>query len=165
MTEPIEPTPTDPAPEPPPDDDAGPQTLDHARKLRSEARNLRERLHATETERDELKTDREALITRLAAAERADVLRIAADYLVDPTDIWSAQSDMAAFYDENFEQITADKVVAAAKELVTAKPHLARPNDAPPPTDRPLEGLRGGAVPEAKPKAPTWSEAIRGAGG
>ena len=180
MTEPIEPTPgdhdarqssflIDEAADPTPAGEAHiqssssdsldlPQNLDQARKLRSENRALRERVHAAET-------NLESAVTRLAAAEHAEVLRIAAEHLIDPTDIWSAQPDMRAFYDDEFGQITADKVVATAKELAAAKPHLARPAKSPPPTDRPIEGLRTGAAPEVKPKTPSWSSAIRGTGG
>lgn len=140
------------------DDTAEPQTLEQAKKLRSEARNLRARLHATET-------DLESAVTRLAASDRREAERHAATILVDPTDIWTAQPDMKAFYDDQYQDIVADKVIAAAKELAAAKPHLARPVSAPPPTDRPIEGLRGGAAPEVKPKTPTWSSAIRGTGG
>jgi hypothetical protein len=125
-----------------------PQNLDQARKLRSENKALRERAQTAET--------------RLAAAHHADVERIAGEILIDPTDVWTAQPDMSAFYDDEFGQITADKVVAVAKELAAAKPHLAKPPSAPPPTDRPIEGLRPGAAPEVKTTTPSWSSAIRG---
>ena len=163
MTEPTEPTPAeehrdDNTTFPDADDSLDlPQNLDQARKLRSENKNLRERLHIAETER-------EAAITRLAAADRREVERHAATVLIDPSDIWQ-QADTSAFFDDEFKDIVGDKVVEAAKAVIAAKPHLAKPPTAPPPTDRPIEGLRGGAAPEAKPTTPSWATAIRGQGG
>ena len=55
------------------------------------------------------------------------------------------------------------QIVAAAKALAAEKPHLARPNAAPPPSQRPIEGAPSGAThPQSKPAAPTWASAIRG---
>jgi hypothetical protein len=88
MTEPNEPTPAPVEPTEPVDDtdDAEPQTIEQARKLRSENRSLRSRLHA-------LETDYEGAVTRLAAMEHAEVERHAAEVLVDPSDVWRAQPD------------------------------------------------------------------------
>lgn len=142
-------------PTPAPDDDS-PLDLAAARKLRSENKSLRDRLRTTET-------DLEAAVTRLAAAQHAEVERLAAEHLVDPSDIWRAQPDLAAFTDEEFRSITADRVVETAKALIAEKPHLAKPvTPTAPPTDRPIEGLRSGARPEATPTETTWAQALRG---
>lgn len=138
-----------------PDDVDEPQTIEQARKLRSENRALRSRLHTAED-------DLASAVTRLAAMEHAEVERIAGEHLVDASDIWRAQPDMQAYYDDEFKTIVGDKVVETAKALAAEKPHLARPQNAPPPTNRPIEGLRSGAAPEDKPPAPSWYTALRG---
>ena len=161
MTEPIEtPTPTGgdaavdtSAPEPEADD--GPMTLAEAKKLRRENQSLRTRLHESEEQIG-------AAAAREAARDRAEVERIAAEHLIDATDIWRAQPDLAAYYDSEFHEITKDRVVETAKALAAEKPHLAKPNTAPPPTDRPIEGLRTGSAPEPKQESFSWSSALRG---
>ena len=82
--------------------------------------------------------------------------------LVEGQDIWRAQPDMDAFIDEQFHEITRDRVVETAKQLASEKPHLARPNVSPPPSQQPIESLRPGASPEVKPKPTTWAGALRG---
>jgi hypothetical protein len=155
MTEnaPSDPTPADDVI----DDDAAevPETIEQARKLRAENKNLRSRLRA-------MQTDYEAAATRLAALEHAEVERHAANYLVDPTDIWRQEPDVQSYYDAEYKQIVGDRVRAAAEAIIAAKPHLAKPQSAPPPTQRPLEGLRSGAAPEARPKPVSWSSVLRG---
>jgi hypothetical protein len=143
-----------------------------ARKLRSEARSLRQRLHAAEDEiakRDaeiaKRDTDIERLVTQAAARQRADIEAAAAEVLVDPQDVWRVDPErQQQFYDEQFGEISRDSIMAAAKELAASKPHLARPNATPPPSAQPIEGLRPGASPEVKPKATSWSAALRGTG-
>lgn len=143
------------------DDVEVPQTLEAARKLRSENRSLRQRLHAAEAANAEL----EGAATRLSALEHAEVERIAAQDLIDGSDVWTAQPDLTAFYDEEFKQVVPDRVREATQALIASKPHLARPNTTPPPSKQPLEGLRPGATPnEPKPKAHSWSSALRGTG-
>ncbi len=165
MTEPIEPmTPEDSSGDVAEVDSDEPQTIEAARKLRSENRSLRTRLRTAESEREAIKTDLEAAVTRLAAAQHSDVERHAETHLLDRTDIWRAQPDMAAFLDE-FGAVDQVKVAEAAQQLVAEKPHLARPPKSPPPTDRPLEGLRGGASPAVTPSTPSWQEFIRGHSG
>jgi hypothetical protein len=163
VTEPVEPTPAPPETADADDDtidDAvlDPRTKEALRKLRNENRSLRTRLRSTET-------DYEAAATQLAAAQHAEVKRIAAEVLVDPSDLWRAGVDMTTFVDDEFKSIVADRVVETAKALAAEKPHLAKPPTAPPPSNRPIESLRSGARPEEKPPAPTWATAIRGHGG
>ena len=151
----------EPAPEPTePDDDDAVLDMAAARKLRNENRNLRQRLHAAETANAEL----EGAATRLTALEHAEVERIAAQDLIDPSDLWSARPDLQSFYDAEFGQIVPDKVREATQALIAAKPHLAKPNTAAPPSQQPLEGLRPGASPNLQQPTPTWSSALRGTG-
>ena len=91
--------------------------------------------------------------------QHAEVERIAGTVLIDPADVWRAAPDDQQFYD-----VTADKVIEAAKKLAAEKPHLAKPPTAPPPSNRPIEGLRSGARPEEPTPTPTWADAIRGTG-
>jgi hypothetical protein len=141
------------------DDVELPQDLEAAKKLRSEAANLRRRNR-------ELEADNERLITQAAAAQRREIERTAAEVLVDPTDVWRVDPELQqSFYDTEFGEISSDHVIAAAKALIASKPHLARPNTAPPPTQRPIESLRGGASPEPKKKTEvSWSSALRRTG-
>jgi hypothetical protein len=139
-----------------------PQTIEAAKKLRSENRNLRQRLRDAERARDEVQAAREVDLAKLAEYERREVERAAATVLVDPEDIWrhTDEATQAQFNDE-FGAIVGDNVVEVAKKLAAQRPHLARPNTAPPPSDRPIEGLRGGASPEPKKTEVTWSSALR----
>ena len=137
------------------DDDDVPADTKTVRKLRHEAAGLRVRLKEAEA-------DVERLVTQNAAMQHAEVERIAGEHLVDAQDIWRAQPDVAAYYDDEFQSIVADRVVETAKALASEKPHLAKPNTAPPPSSRPIEGLRSGAMPETKPAPASWSAVIRG---
>jgi hypothetical protein len=80
-----------------------------------------------------------------------------------PSDVWQAQSDPDAFLDEEYGTVDAAKVAEAAQSLTEQKPHYAADKRvAPPPSDRPIEGLRGGATPADFKKAqPSWADAIR----
>ena len=140
------------------DDDTSPQTLEQARKLRSENRSLRTRLRTAEA-------DVERLATQAAAWQHREIERTAAEVLVDPADVWRVDPELQqSFYDDRFGEISTDGVIAAAEQLAQSKPHLAKPTNSPPPTDRPIEGLRGGASPEPKRAEVTWSSALRRAG-
>jgi hypothetical protein len=145
-------------------DDDEQMSVEEARKLRSENASLRRRLHERDEQYNTLQAEHEGTMTRLGQLERAEIERIAGEHLIDATDVWQAQPDVQAFYDEEYKQIVSDKVVETAKSIIAAKPHLARPQSAPPPSERPIEGLRPGAAPETKSKTPTWASAIRGTG-
>ncbi|BDB45385.1 MULTISPECIES: hypothetical protein [Mycobacterium] len=130
-----------------------PQNLEAAKRLRSENRNLRERLRT-------LESDYEAAVTRYDAMQMNEVQRVAAEHLIDPADIWTTGKD---FYDE-YGMPDPEKIATAATTLLTEKPHLGtnyKPTPAPP-SDRPIEGLRPGATPSdyTPEPQPTWSEAI-----
>ena len=118
-----------------------PQNLDQARKLRSENKMLRERLHAAETAAAEAGT-------YLGDMRRAEVERLAGSELIDPADLWTAHPEVDGFLTDD-GTIDPAKVTEAAQAITTAKPHLSVDNKKPPrpPSDRPVEGLRPGASP------------------
>jgi hypothetical protein len=134
------------------------RTVAALKKLRSEAKGLRDRMHVKDEEIGRLSA-------QLLAHQRADAERIASEQLLDGTDLWrhASEETQQQFVDEQFAEVIPDAVRDAAAAIVEARPHLGRPATAPPPTDRPVEGLRSGALPETKPpSAPTWAGAIRG---
>jgi hypothetical protein len=161
MTEPIdEPTPaTEPDAEDtalPDDGDDEVQDLRAMRRLRTENKRLRHELR-------EAQENYGSAAARLAAAQRREAERIAGEVLHEGSDLWRVDPELQQeFYDEEFGEVTRDRVVEAAKALAADKPHLGRPPAGPPPTDRPLEGLRGGARPEEPTPAPSWASALRG---
>ena len=60
---------------------------------------------------------------------------------------------MSAYVDDEFAgMVNADKVVEKVKQLIRDKPHLGKQLSSPPPTNRPIEGLRSGAAPPAEPR-------------
>ena len=136
--------------------------MKQVRKLRNENARLRHRLKEVEAS---MGSERESTLARLAAYEREAVERAAATTLIDGEDIWRYTDEATqAEFNDAFGAIVADNVVAAAKRVIAARPHLARPPSTPPPTDRPIESLRPGATPntgEKKP-APSWHTALRG---
>ena len=147
--------PDDDAPDDISDDDLDPRARAALQKARREAANLRSRLHEAEETIG-------AAAAREMARDRAEVERLAAEHLVDAQDIWRQEPDIQAYYDGEFQQIVGDKVREAAQAIIARSPHLARPNTAPPPSDRPIEGLRPGARAEEKQQPVTWSSALRG---
>ena len=160
-TEPREPTQPDPV-EPPDTDDLAddpamnPQTREHLQKLGIKPQPARP-----------APRNRNRSCGRHGATaeqQRAEVERIAGQVLIDPADVWRVNSDTSqAFIDAEFHKVSGDNVVEAAKALAASKPHLAKPPAGPPPSDRPIEGLRPGATPsDAKPVQPTWASALRG---
>jgi hypothetical protein len=143
MTEPTPEPETPPEPQPAPDDE--PMTVSEARKLRRESASLRARLHEAEEQLG-------AAAAVLSAYQLNEVRRIAGETLVDPDDLITRQPDMSAYIDEQFAGlVNADRVTEQAKALIAQRPHLAKPSAGPPPTDRPIEGLRSGTRPEEPP--------------
>lgn len=163
MTEPTHQSATDPAADTSARADAPangslelPENLEAARKLRTENKRLRERLR-------EMEGNYESAITRLGVLQHNEIERAAAEHLVDASDIWSAQSDPAAFLDDEYSLVDPEKVAEAAKTLLADKPHLGTNYNPtpPPPTNRPIEGLRPGAAPLAEPQpTPTWGSVL-----
>ena len=130
-----------------------PHNLDQAKNLRSENSALRQRMKAAEESFEQANT-------HLTAMRRNEVERLAADHLVDPSDLWNAHDDVNGFLTDD-GTIDVGKVAEAAQGIVSAKPHLAAEKKAsPPPSARPIEGLRSGTRPDAVTTTPTWSEAI-----
>jgi hypothetical protein len=130
-----------------------PQNLDQAKNLRSENRALRQRMKAAEE-------GFEQASAQLTAMRRNEVERVAADHLVDPSDFWNAHTDVDGFLTEA-GTVDPARVTEAAQEITAVKPHLAAPQKiTAPPSDRPVEGLRSGARPDARTSGPTWAEAI-----
>src|SRR6478672_869369 len=154
-----EPTPTDDSV----DDEA--QTIEQACKLRSENRNLRERLKAAEERANASEERYGEAAAIVSATQLAEIKRIVSESLHDPDDLLAHQPDMTAYVDEQFaSMVDADRVTEQAKELIRQRPHLGKlPTVTAPPTDRPIEGLRSGAMPAAeKPKPISWASAIHG---
>lgn len=134
-----------------------PRAREALQKARREAHSLRTRLREAEEEVG-------AAAAVVGAMQLAEVKRIAGEHLIDPDDLLTHQPDIQAYYDEEFKQIVPDRVREATQALIAARPHLGKPNTSRPPSDRPIESLRGGASPQDKPAAPSWFTAIRGAG-
>ena len=124
-----------------------PRARDALRKARNEARNLRTRLRESES-------THESDLARLAAHERSVIEQaVKAAGFYDASDFLALHPDTSDFVDE-FHEVVPDRVAEAAKAILDAKPYLGRPVG-PPPTDRPIEGLRSGALPpEDKPAKP-----------
>lgn len=128
-----------------------PAAINEIRKLRKESQRLRDRLHAAEL-------DAERAITQLGAMQHAEIERLAAEHLVDPGDVWRAGTD----FTNDLGEVDPEAIAEAAHALTAEKPHLAKPQSAPPPSDRPVEGLRPGASPAAEPTPkPSWQSVIR----
>lgn len=133
-------------------DDPTPHDIEKQRRLRNEARNLRERAKAAEGERDALR----AVVDGIRASE---VARLAAAELVDARDL-TDRHDLEYFLDEA-GNVDPAKVTDAAQALIADRPHVAAPPIVTaPPSDRPLEGLHAGASPQRPPTATTWKSAL-----
>lgn len=133
------------------------------RKLRNEAKRLRHLLREEQENRASEQKHRESDLARIAAFEKREVEREASQVLIDAEDIWRhTDLETQQTFNNEFGEIVGERVVEAAKRLASERPHLARPNTSPPPSDRPLEGLKPGASPEPEKKPATWHAAIRG---
>ena len=92
---------------------------------------------------------------------RAEVERLAGSELIDPADLWTAHPEVDGFLTDD-GTIDAAKVTEAAQAITTAKPHLAAEKKTQrPPSDRPIESLRSGAMPDTQTTQPTWADALR----
>ena len=168
MTEPIEPAPESDNADSELDDTAIDEAADDepirdmaaVKRLRQEAQRLR---HLLREEQANRQSEQASALARIAEYEKREIEQAAAQVLIDPQDVmrYTSAEEQAAFNDE-FGAIVADTVVEAAKRLAAQRPHLAKTQR--PPTDRPLEGLRGGASPEQQARPITWAQALRGTG-
>lgn len=125
MTESINPTPSPtvmpghlPGTEPEtPDEERPPRTMEwyeeEVRKLRKESANYRTKL------RDAEATIEEAA-AQLGAMRSVEIERLAAEHLKDPSDVWRAHADPAAFLDDEFGTVDPAKVAEAAQSLTEA---------------------------------------------
>ena len=100
-------------------------TDDATRKARTDAAGYRRRLRYTEAERDSIAAEREALLEKVTACQRADVEALAAQRLTDGSDLW--QTVHLADVLNEAGDIDEAKVTTAAADLLTRKPHYAKP--------------------------------------
>jgi hypothetical protein len=150
--------PADREPEPagdlPPDSLELPENLAAARKLRSEARNARDRAKAAEGEVERLNTI-------LNEMRRAEIGRLAEQELRDQRDLFDRHSDISEFIDDD-GNINTEAVITAAKSIIEDRPHFGRDKTPiAPPSQRPVEALRSGAVPEPQVEPSTWASALK----
>jgi hypothetical protein len=141
--------------------DDAPADVRTMRRLRSENARLRHKLRESEANRG---SSDEATLARLAAMERQLVEHEVAEILADPADLWAHTDEetQQAWVDRQFGEVIPDAVRDSARAIVEARPHLARRATAPP-TERPLEGLKSGAMPAgSQSKTPSWTAVIRG---
>jgi hypothetical protein len=132
--------------------DLTPHDLDKQRRLRNEARNLRERAKTAEGELETLRTVVDGL--RLGEVER-----LAAAELHDARDLLD-RHQLGDFLDEG-GHVDPAKVSTAARALIGERPHTAAPPVVTaPPTDRPIDGLIPGASPQRQPQSTTWAGAL-----
>ena len=149
------------------DDDEPVLNMAAMRKTRAEAKKFRHLYRESEANRAaenaKHQTDHESALVKIAEYERREAERAAAEVLHDPADLWihTDETEQRQWSDE-FGNIVNAKVRAAAEAVAEQRPYLAKPNTAPPPTDRPIEHLRPGASPTRQEKPVSWAAAIRG---
>jgi hypothetical protein len=115
-------------------------------KLRHEAASRRRQLRAAEAERDQLRE-------RVDTHDRAEVERLVAAALADPTDVWGAV-ELDALREGG--AVDAAKVNESVAALLEAKPHYA--------LDRPRVDLHQG-VRQTERQAPSFGQALKSGGG
>jgi hypothetical protein len=102
---------------------------------RSEAAKLRGRLRDTEGQLA-------AMAARVAALQRAEVERLAAEHLATPADLWLTDTKVDTLLDDA-GNVDSAKVAIAAKGVVASRPHWAATTARPIPR-KPREALKGG---------------------
>ena len=78
---------------------------------------------------------------------------------IDGEDVWRIRP-MSNRVGRREVQLQPDRVREAVQALAQSKPHLAKAAT-PPPTDRPVEGLRAGASPEPRKTEVAWQSVLR----
>ena len=138
------------------DESGTPLNLAAARKLRRENQGLRERLRATTAAAEQAQTVADG-------ARRAEVSRIAAAALHDARDLLD-RADVATLLAAD-GTVDHAAVAAAIAALTADRPHLAKPSNFPPPSDRLVESLHPGAsgAPVPVPQ-PSWAAAFGNGG-
>ncbi len=106
-------------------------------------------------ERNEARTALEAVNGRLAALQRAEVERLAADKLSQPSDLFSLSGNDLADYLNEDGAVDAAKVAADVAAVVAERPGLLRNA----PAHDPSQGL--GGTPNVKPE-PSWGFLLQG---
>ena len=132
-----------------------PHDLERARQLRAENKTLRGRAKSAEAQL-------EGLAERIEGFQREAITRAAGDILKSADDIFTGGAAVVDFLDED-GNVDLDAVRDAAGELVTERPHWGTGyvGDKPP-TQRPVEGLRPGALPrDYTPPQQTWRDVLR----
>jgi hypothetical protein len=82
-------------------------------------------------ERNEARTERDALAERLTGYQRRECEAVIADLLEVPADLWEiARADVAAFYNDD-GTVDEAELRAAAGALIEQRPRLALPNRTP----------------------------------
>ncbi len=120
-------------------------------KARNEAKGLRERLRAAESQL-------EAVQGQLAAMQRAEITRIAAERLTDGEDFWlGGETDIAAMLTED-GTVDANAVRERAAALIEQRPHWGRDTPSRTRTHKPVEALRTGR--DDGLCGPTWADAF-----
>ncbi|MCZ0732214.1 hypothetical protein [Mycolicibacterium iranicum] len=77
-------------------------------------------------QRNEARTERDALAERVAGYQRRECEQLIGDLLAQPGDLWDiARADVADFFDED-GTVEKDEVIAAAKALLEQRPGLAK---------------------------------------
>ncbi|HCS59062.1 MAG TPA: hypothetical protein DIW80_19460 [Gordonia polyisoprenivorans] len=128
--------------------------LDRAKQLRAENKSMRDRAKTAEAERDTLRQ-------RVEGFQRTEITRAAGDLLQTADDIFTAGASVADFLDDD-GNVDTDAVRAAASDLLTERPHWGKGYTGDkPPTQRPIEGLRPGALPrDYQPPQLTWRDVL-----
>jgi hypothetical protein len=116
---------------------------------RSREQRYRQQLRATEAERDQLRE-------RLDARDRADVERMIASKLIDPSDLWAAGVTLADLVDDSGELQPA-LVDEAVERTVKAHPHWRHSPAAP---SSMVTSPHGGT---AEHEQPTWQSVFQAA--
>lgn len=113
--------------------------LDRARQLRSENKAMRDRAKSAEAQVA-------SLTERVAGYQRTEVEHAAGQLLENPGDLFTGGATLADFLDED-GAVDLDAVTATAQDLVTERPHWAKGYQGNrPPSNRPIETLKGGAT-------------------
>lgn len=145
-------------PETPASDDVVDDTADRGGKDR-EAAKYRTKLRATEAERDTLTEQLTAMTERVAAMQRGDAERLAAEHLADGADLWRDGLELAAVLDEA-GNLDPEKVQQAARATAAAHRHWAT---RPPVKRNPVGrgGFHSGATsPNLDPVATSWAKVL-----
>ena len=154
-------TPTDDQPDLEDTDDADDRDhfpRDYVNKLRAENKRLREGRTAAETGRTAAETERHIERARNEIRDQREVERIAAEVLIDGTDIWRENIDIGELRDEDGLP-DHGKIRAYANTVGQLHRHLRKP------ATPAASTVTGDASPYDTPSQANWSEFLRGGAG